>query len=140
MYTAIGYGKLPAVMQTEGNQNDPIAPAPPPLPTPTPVLVHRVATRQATADRPATGLPKWKLVGAFALAAASDVLSVWIVFLPPAQIALDMLTGLAIWAILGWKWYLLPGFVAEAIPGLAVFPTWLLVVGAYAAWPMKTKA
>jgi hypothetical protein len=30
--------------------------------------------------------------------------------------------------ILGRRWALLPGLIAEAIPGLAVFPWWVLVV------------
>jgi hypothetical protein len=36
--------------------------------------------------------------------------------------------------VLGWQWILLPGLVMEAIPGLNVFPFWMLVVGAVAVW------
>ena len=36
--------------------------------------------------------------------------------------------------ILGWQWILLPGLIMEAIPGLNLFPFWVLVVGAVAIW------
>jgi len=65
---------------------------------------------------------------ALGLAAVSDVLSIWITFVPPAQIAIDVVTALALFWILGRRWALLPGFIAEAIPGLGVFPVWVLVV------------
>jgi hypothetical protein len=44
----------------------------------------------------------------------------------------DLLTALLLFGLLGWRWALLPGLVAEAIPGVAVFPVWLLVV---LLWP-----
>lgn len=69
-----------------------------------------------------------KIAIAFGVAAVSDLLSIWITFVPPAQIAVDMVTALALFWILGRRWALLPGFIAEAIPGLGVFPVWVLVV------------
>jgi len=36
--------------------------------------------------------------------------------------------------VLGRQWILLPGLIMEAIPGLYVFPFWVLVVGAVAMW------
>lgn len=65
---------------------------------------------------------------AFGIAAVSDVLSIWLTFAPPVQWALDAATALALFLILGKRWALLPGLVAEAIPGLGVFPVWVLVV------------
>jgi hypothetical protein len=69
-----------------------------------------------------------KIAIAFAVAAVSDVLSIWITFLPPAQWALDVGTALLLFLLLGRRWALLPGLIAEAIPGMGVFPVWVLVV------------
>jgi hypothetical protein len=43
-------------------------------------------------------------------------------------------TAFFLFMILGWQWALLPGLVAEAIPGVAVFPVWTMVVAAVALW------
>jgi hypothetical protein len=69
-----------------------------------------------------------KIAVAFGVAALSDVLSIWITFLAPAQLAVDFVTALVLFWILGKRWALLPGFIAEAIPGVGVFPVWVLVV------------
>jgi uncharacterized membrane protein YtjA (UPF0391 family) len=50
------------------------------------------------------------------------------------QWAVDLATALLLFVLLGWRWALLPGLVAEAIPGIAVFPVWVLVVAAVALW------
>lgn len=92
---------------------------------------------QLSASRGRVKLAPWRLAGAFLFAAASDVLSVFVEFLPPVQIVVDLVTGLVLWGLLGWRWYLLPALVVEAIPGLAAFPMWVLVVGAYAVLPGK---
>lgn len=65
---------------------------------------------------------------AFAVAAVSDVLSFWTEFAPPVQWTLDLVTASLLFLILGRRWEILPGLVAEAIPGLAAFPVWVLVV------------
>jgi hypothetical protein len=65
---------------------------------------------------------------AFAVAAVSDVLSFWTEFAPPVQWTLDVVTASLLFLILGRRWEILPGLVAEAIPGLAAFPVWVLVV------------
>ena len=75
-----------------------------------------------------------RLAIAIAVAAASDLLSFWITFLPPAQWALDGATALVLFLILGRRWALLPGLVAEAIPGMGVFPVWVLVVASIAIY------
>jgi len=69
-----------------------------------------------------------KLAIAFAVAAVSDVLAMATVIAPPLQIALDVITALILFLILGRRWALLPGLVTEAIPGMGVFPVWVLVV------------
>ena len=77
---------------------------------------------------------KKRLVMAFAVAAISDALSFWLTFVPPAQWGIDLATALLLYFLLGRKWAILPGLIAEAIPGLGVFPFWLLVVGSIATW------
>ena len=69
-----------------------------------------------------------KMALAFGVAAVSDALSIWITFAPPLQIALDLATAIVLFVILGRRWALLPGFITEAIPGMGVFPVWVLVV------------
>jgi hypothetical protein len=69
-----------------------------------------------------------QLAAAFGVAAISDVLSMWVTFAPPIEWALDVATAFALFLILGRRWALLPGLVAEAIPGMGIFPVWVLVV------------
>jgi hypothetical protein len=75
-----------------------------------------------------------RLAAAFAVAAISDGLSFWLVIAPPVQWAVDLVTALLLFLLLGRKWMILPGLIAEAIPGLNIFPFWLLVVGSIATW------
>ena len=69
-----------------------------------------------------------RLALAFAVAAVSDILSFWTVIAVPAQWALDWGTAVVLFLILGLRWALLPGLIAEAIPGMGVFPVWIFVV------------
>jgi len=69
-----------------------------------------------------------KMAIAFGVAAVSDALSIWITFAPPFQWALDLATAFVLFLIFGRRWVLLPGLVVEAIPGMGVFPWWVLVV------------
>jgi hypothetical protein len=69
-----------------------------------------------------------QMAAAFGIAAVSDVLSMWVTFAPPIEWALDVATSFALFLILGRRWALLPGLVAEAIPGMGIFPVWVLVV------------
>ena len=73
---------------------------------------------------------RWGL--ALAVALVSDALSVPLEAILPFEWALDGATVLALFAIMGWRWPLLPALIAEAIPGLALFPSWVLVVGSMA--------
>lgn len=75
-----------------------------------------------------------RLALALAVAALSDGLSVFFTLAPPVQWAADLVTGVLLFIVLGWQWILLPGLIAEAIPGLYIFPFWVLVVGAVAMW------
>jgi len=65
---------------------------------------------------------------ALAVAAVSDVIALWTEFAPPLQWTLDLITAALLFLILGRRWAILPGLIAEAIPGLAAFPVWILVV------------
>jgi len=77
---------------------------------------------------------KKRLLLAFAVAAISDALSAWLTFIPPIEWCIDIVTALLLFLILGRQWLILPGLIAEAIPGLAIFPFWILVVGSIALW------
>jgi hypothetical protein len=65
---------------------------------------------------------------AFLVAAVSDFFSFWTVLAPPMQWVIDLVTAFLLFLILGRRWAILPGLVAEAIPGMGVFPVWVLVV------------
>ena len=75
-----------------------------------------------------------RLAAAFAIALISDVLSVWLEFLPPVQWAVDAATAVTLFLLLGRQWIILPALAAEAVPGLAIMPAWVLVVGSVALW------
>jgi hypothetical protein len=62
------------------------------------------------------------------IAAVSDFLSIWTEIAPPLQWVIDLGTALLLFLILGRRWAILPGLIAEAIPGMGVFPVWVLVV------------
>lgn len=79
-------------------------------------------------------LSKFRLLLAFAVAAISDCLAIVFAPAPPIEWGLDFLTALLLFAILGWQWPLLAGMIMEAIPGVYMFPFWVLVVGAIALW------
>jgi hypothetical protein len=65
---------------------------------------------------------------AFLIAAISDFLSFWFVLAPPMQWVIDLGTALLLFLILGRRWAIFPGLIVEAIPGMGVFPVWVLVV------------
>lgn len=69
---------------------------------------------------------------ALLVAVASDAFSVAVELLPPVQIGIDLVTAVVLFAVLGFRWPLLPALIVEAIPGLSLFPTWTLAVGAIA--------
>jgi len=75
-----------------------------------------------------------RLILTFTIAALADGLSIFLTLTPPVQWAVDLVTAVLLFVVLGWQWILLPGLIMEAIPGLYVFPFWVLVVGAVAMW------
>jgi hypothetical protein len=74
-----------------------------------------------------------RLALAFVVAGASDIIGAFTSLAPPIGWAVDVVTAVLLFVVLGWQWLLLPGLVLEAIPGVGVLPFWLLVVGAIAA-------
>ena len=79
-----------------------------------------------------------RIATAFTIAVVSDLLSVWLEFVPPAQWALDVVTAVLLFLILGRQWMILPALIAEAVPGMAAFPTWALVVVSIGIWGTVT--
>jgi hypothetical protein len=77
---------------------------------------------------------KRRLALAFTVAALADGLSIILTLTPTLQWVADLVTAILLFMVLGRQWLLLPGLIMEAIPGLYVFPFWVLVVGAVAVW------
>ena len=75
-----------------------------------------------------------RVVLAFTVAALADGLSIFLTLTPPVQWAADLVTAVLLFLVLGRQWILLPGLIMEAVPGLYVFPFWVLVVGAVSVW------
>ncbi|HUK82652.1 MAG TPA: hypothetical protein VLZ12_08495 [Verrucomicrobiae bacterium] len=82
--------------------------------------------------RPLSAGDKKRLAIAFIVAAVSDSFSAWLEFVARLQWAIDVTTAGLLFLILGRQWLLLPGLIAEAIPGLAVLSFWMLVVASIA--------
>jgi rfaE bifunctional protein nucleotidyltransferase chain/domain len=74
------------------------------------------------------GKGRWPI--AMVVAAGSDALSFADSMFLPLQLAVDFATALLLWAVLGFSWPLLLALVVEAIPGMALFPSWIVAVGA----------
>src|SRR5580704_4785981 len=73
--------------------------------------------------------PSWKMLAlALIVAAVSDVVSFAVTLVLPLQWAVDVATAIALFLIFGRRKAILPGLIAEAIPGMGVFPVWILVV------------
>jgi hypothetical protein len=49
-------------------------------------------------------------------------------FLSPVNAALDVAVAIGLFALVGWHWAFLPGFVAEMVPVLGLVPTWTAAV------------
>ena len=104
------------------------------LPDSKPPVLDRVPlSRPAVASPTRRALSNRRLLMAFIVAALSDGVFKWAgELIPPLEWALDVITATCLFIILGWRWPLLPALLMEAIPGVSVFPFWVLVVGALA--------
>jgi len=88
-----------------------------PLATPAPKAPRRQHRRAAWIVAIAADALQWVLFPLFGLGALS-----------PFNNALDVLTGVILWRLLGWHWALLPTFVAELLPGVDLVPCWTAAV------------
>jgi hypothetical protein len=75
--------------------------------------------------------PRWRV--ALIIAAVSDAVAYGTEPLLPLQWGLDLITAVALFAAIGFRWPLLPALAIEVVPGLGLFPAWTLAVGALAA-------
>jgi hypothetical protein len=102
--------------------------------------VERIGSLETGPNLAATKPPhklrfsKIQLALAFALAGVSDLVGSVLILTPPLVWAVDAVTAILLFAVLGRQWLLLPGLVMEAIPVVAVLPFWLLVVSGIAVW------
>lgn len=89
---------------------------------------------QQIAGKVVQPVPRRRKAVALGLAVVADLCQ--IVFFPaffpggfsPFDAVLDVATALGLLLVLGFRWRLLAGLVVEAIPGLALFPTWSALV------------
>jgi hypothetical protein len=88
----------------------------------------------ATPFAVALRISKKRLLLAFVLAGLADAVCFFATPVLPVVWAVDLATAILLFVVLGWNWFLLPGLVLEAIPGIGVIPIWLLVVGVIALW------
>ena len=91
------------------------------------------ASRGAPARHDAR-LSRTRLVLAFLVAAVSDVVSYGTVLVPPVRMDSGSPDVYTTFYTIGVAVADPPGLVAEALPGVAVFPVWLLVVASVALW------
>lgn len=75
--------------------------------------------------------PKWR--AALIVAALSDALGFGLAVTGPFQVAGDLVTAVVLFVVLGFRWPLFVPLVTESIPGVALFPAWILFVGSMAA-------
>lgn len=100
------------------------------VPEPTSGAIEVSRTPQVTA-----GFSPWQLVGALLIAGASDIICGAIDATGAGSVAtipLDIITAMALWAVLGRPMILLFALVAEALPLVGVLPLWSAVVIAIA--------
>ena len=71
-------------------------------------------------------------IAAIAIAIVSDIVNAIFTWAPPIVIAIDVVTAVLLWLVLGRPMVLLPVFIAEALPGVSIFPFWTLVAGGLA--------
>jgi len=76
-------------------------------------------------------LPRWRW--ALVTALLADALGFGVMLWPPLLWLLDAVTATALFALLGFRWPLLPALAIEVVPGLELFPAWTLVVTALAS-------
>ncbi len=74
-----------------------------------------------------SSIAKWRIAIGFLLALVADAV-LFFVEVPGVSQAIDLAVAGLLFAILGWQPLLLPALIAEATPGIGIFPFWTLVV------------
>lgn len=74
--------------------------------------------------------PRWRW--ALVVAVLSDLLGFGVALWPPLLWLLDAVTAVVLFVVLGFRWSLLAALAVEVVPGLQLFPAWILVVTALA--------
>jgi hypothetical protein len=75
--------------------------------------------------------PKWRR--ALVIALISDAIGFLVVLMPPLQWAVDAVTAVVLFIVLGFRWSLFMALAIEVIPAIELFPAWSLWVLALAA-------
>ena len=75
--------------------------------------------------------PRWRW--ALLIALLSDAVGFGLVLIPPLEWLLDAVTAAVLFGVLGFRWPLSAALAFEAVPGLQLFPAWILVVAALAS-------
>ncbi len=89
-----------------------------------------LCTKTEQAKSPPHGITAWRFVLAFCVAVAAD--TVGLLFGEALVVVFDVVVALILLFVLGFNWILIPALLAEAIPGVGLFPTWALAVLAVA--------
>ena len=80
--------------------------------------------------------PRWRW--ALAVAAVSDAVGFGLVMAPPLHWAIDAITAVLLFVVLGFRWGLLVALSVEVVPALQMFTAWTLVVLALASTEKRT--
>ena len=136
----------PRQEQSECSPSPEIGPAIPRTGTDDPVRLpilssmrEQGATQGDSSARARRSFSRGQKLALLAIAIVSDAVSLFAETLLPLEWLVDGLTALALCAVLGFRWQLLPVLVVEAIPGLAAFPTWTLAVLALLAYGSEKR-
>jgi hypothetical protein len=77
-------------------------------------------------------IAKWRFVLAFCVALAADTLGI-----PCGEyfvVIFDVVVALVLIVILGFNWMIIPALLIECVPGLGLFPSWVMAVLAITGW------
>ncbi|HUR27181.1 MAG TPA: hypothetical protein VM509_03280 [Planctomycetota bacterium] len=89
--------------------------------------------KKVMGNEPGTPLTRKRMALAFCVAAAADAASIVAELFPWVLVAIDGATAIVLLLILGFRWQFVPAIAAEAVPVLAIFPSWMAAVLAIVA-------
>jgi hypothetical protein len=88
-------------------------------------------------ETPCPGIASWRFVLAFCVALAADTVG-----MPLGEsfvVVFDVIVAIILIIILGFNWMFIPALLIECVPGLGVFPTWVMAVMAIAGWKTMNR-